>query len=75
MTRRATGADDPALAGTTWPLPDEVYNEDRDDLQHALRYGAPSRSDLLSAADQLAAYRAKQQLQRLAALRRVYKRK
>lgn len=79
---RATGADDPALDETSWPLPDKTYNEDRDDLQHALRYGTPTRSQLLQAAAQIAAYRAlvcdgttTQQTGRLAALRRVWRRK
>lgn len=79
---RATGADDPALAETSWPLPDEIYDEDRDDLQHALRYGTPTRSQLLEAAGRIAAYGAlicdgttTRQTERLAALRRVWRRR
>lgn len=86
MTRRATGADDPALANTTWPLPDDpvlgssTFSDDT--LEWNLRYGRPSKITLLEAAEALASYRAlicngttKQQLHRLAALRRVYRRR
>lgn len=78
---RASGADDPALAETSWPFPD-VPTDDRDSIEWRLRYGHPSRADLLAAADILAAYGAlvkegttTRQTERLAALRRVWRRK
>jgi hypothetical protein len=37
---------------TTWPAP-----ETSGDIEHALRYGEPTRSDLLVAASYIAAYR------------------
>ena len=86
MTRRATGADDPALANTTWPLPDDpvqgssTFNDDT--LEWKLRYGWPSNIAMLQAAEVIASYRAlicngttKTQLARLAALRRVYRKR
>lgn len=72
----ATGADDPVLAETSWPMPGAT------DLEWVLRYGTPTRQDLLGAADIIAAYRAlivdsstEQQQHRLAALRRVYRKR
>lgn len=76
----ATGKDDPALRETSWPMPatETASNEDR--LEWRLRYGSPSRSDILAAVEILAAYRVlivdsstEQQQHRLAALRRVYR--
>lgn len=37
----------------TWPMPSERLDE----VEHTLRYGEPSRSDLLKAASVIAAYR------------------
>jgi len=75
--KRAGGLDDPALAETSWPLPDEEF----DRIAHALRYGTPTHSDLLSVADVMEAYAAlialgstQGQTLRLAALRRVFRR-
>lgn len=39
--------------GTTWPNPTEL-----DELDHVLRYGEPSREDLLMAASVVSAYTA-----------------
>lgn len=78
---RADGRDDPALAQTGWPLPD-AGDADHDSIEHQLRYGQPDRSTLLAAAEIVAAYGAliadgttTQQTRRLAALRRVYRRR
>jgi hypothetical protein len=38
--------------GMTWPVPGERLDE----VEHTLRYGTPSRSDLLQAASVIAAY-------------------
>lgn len=72
------GDDDSALRETVWPL---VVDRDRD-VEWLLRYGTPTRWDMLAAAEVIAAYRAliedgttKTQLKRLAALRRVAKRR
>lgn len=73
----ARGADDPALYETAWPLiPDDDHG-----LEWTLRYGTPTRSDMLCAAEVIAAYRALtgdgttvEQVRRLAALRRVRRR-
>lgn len=78
---RADGRDDPVLAQTAWPLPD-AGEADHDSLEWRLRYGQPDRSTLLAAAGIVAAYGAliadgttTQQTRRLAALRRVYRRR
>jgi hypothetical protein len=78
----ATGADDPALLETSWPMPGADETDGADSLEWTLRYGEPTRSDLLAAADRLRAYRAlicdshtEQQQHRLAALRRVYRKR
>lgn len=76
MIRRVvSGRDDPALAETVWPLPDA-------DLEDVMFNGIPDGHEELAAAAILAAYRAliadgttKQQTQRLAALRRVWRRR
>lgn len=74
---RATGADDPALAETVWSLP-----SDDPDVEWQLRYGKPTKAQMLESAEVLSTYRAliedgttKQQLRRLAALRRVHRRR
>lgn len=79
--RFARGADDPALAETSWPLPDHG-DDNRDGIERQLRYGTPDRTTLLCAAEIVAAYGAliedgttTQQVKRLAALRRVNRRK
>jgi len=78
---RATGADDPALLETSWPMPGATDHHGSD-LEWVMRYGQPSRQDLLSAAAVICAYRAlicdgstDVQLERLAALRRVWRQK
>lgn len=78
---RADGRDDPALAQTSWPLPD-AGEADRESIEWQLRYGQPDRSTLLAAAGIVEAYAAliaqgttAQQTRRLAALRRVYRRR
>lgn len=80
---RATGKDDPALAETTWPMPDMPGDDDSEvSLEWKLRHVEPSRADLTAAAGILAAYHAlitdgttTQQIKRLAALRRVHRRR
>lgn len=74
----ATGKDDPALVETVWPLLPHLHR----DVEWLLRYGTPTRSDMLAAASVIAAYRAliedgttREQVGRLAALRRVAKRR
>ena len=79
MTRYVTGKDDPALADTAWPMPEtdpEVCG-----VEWRLRYGRPDEV-AGSAAVIVAAYFAlitegttTQQLKRLAALRRVHRRR
>lgn len=78
----ATGRDDPELAETSWPLPDRAGHAAPDDLEWQLRYGKLDRSTNLKAAGIVAAYRAliedgtcAQQQRRLAALRRVQRRR
>lgn len=75
----ATEADDPVLRETSWPMPGATDHHGSD-LEWVLRYGEPTRQDLLSAAAVIAAYDAlivdsstEQQQHRLAALRRVYR--
>ncbi len=78
---RADGRDDPSLAQTAWPLPD-AGESDRDSIESQLRYGQSDRGTLLAAAGIVTAYGAliadgttTQQTRRLAALRRVYRRR
>lgn len=75
---RAGGADDPALAETSWPLPPPIEA----DLAWRLRFGRLSHADRLFLAEILGAYRTlicggttTQQTRRLAALRRVWRRR
>ena len=75
--KRATGADDPALAETTWPLPDDEMAM----LVHHLSYGNLDEARGRRAAGIITAYRSlimdsttAQQTKRLAALRRVHRR-
>lgn len=75
---RASGDDDPALAETSWPLLPGYYH----DIEWRMRYGEPSRTDMLCAAEVIAAYKAltcdgttTQQTKRLAALRRIWRRR
>lgn len=42
------------MGETAWPAPGERMDE----VEHALRYGTPTRKDLLAAASILSAYRA-----------------
>ncbi len=83
MTDRnfATGRDDPEIAETSWPLPD-LPGPDQHGVEWMLRYGTPDRSTLFAAASIVAAYRAliehgtcSQQQRRLAALRRIQRRR
>lgn len=74
----ATGADDPDLRETVWPIVVDAHC----DVEWPLRYGTPTRSDMLAAAAVIAAYRAltedgttAQQTKRLAALRRIARRR
>lgn len=76
--KRATGADDPALDETTWPMPE--INLGVLGIEWQLRYGDPV-SVRLQSAEIVAAYYAlitdgttEQQLKRLVALRRVHRR-
>lgn len=76
----ATGKDDPALAETAWPMP--PADDAERDVEWLLRYGAPTRSDMLAAAEVFSAYLAliadgttARQTKRLAALRRVHRRR
>lgn len=78
---RAAGKDDPALAKTTWPMPD-AGESDHDSIEWTLRYGNPTRSQMLEAAEIVAAYgalvacgTAARQTRRLVALRRVWRRR
>lgn len=77
--KRANGTDDPVLIETSWPLPST--DTEGPDVEHRLRYGDPA-SVRFEAAEIVAAYRAliadgttTQQLKRLAALRRVHRRR
>ncbi len=79
---RAAGADDPALAETSWPLPDLEVDADHDTLESRLRFGDSTATDHHAAADILAAYRAlicdgttTDQVAHLRALRRVWRRR
>ena len=74
----ATGRDDSVLIETTWPLPCEETGA----VENTLRYGVVDRDTALAAAEIIAAYDAlitegstTSQTQKLAALRRVYKRR
>lgn len=81
---RATGADDPALAETAWPLPSDSIVGRLHETAEAFASvdGSTESMLLLDAASIVAAYRAliedgttAQQLRRLAALRRVHRRR
>lgn len=79
---RATGADDPELSDTSWPMPHRsspISNGVEWQLRHAYTVSFAAR---LEAASIVSAYRAliedgttAQQLRRLAALRRVHRRR
>lgn len=78
--KRATGDDDLALDETTWPMPDTDPNELG--VEWFLRYSANPATVRFAAAEIVAAYHAlitdgttTQQLKRLAALRRVHRRR
>ena len=77
--RQGTGKDDPALAETTWPMPD---GERFTDAVWRLLYASPSDQDRVMLAAMINAYvslitdsTTTQQTKRLAALRRVYRRR
>ena len=77
----ATEADDPVLRETSWPMPGATDHHGSD-LEWVMRYGEPTRQDLIAAADRIRAYRAlivdgstEGQQHRLAALRRVWRRR
>jgi hypothetical protein len=77
---RRLSLEEPALAETSWPMPDPG-GLCGDSIEHHLRFGTPDRRTMLAAAEIVAAYGAlieggttTQQVKRLAALRRMAKR-